>query len=92
MIVNQRKRLTRWSQKGTGYDAGSHSSDQSARSRNPVDSVALGVQTMEMGNGITPSSPLGGHEPSGVGANRMRLGQRMLEEAKAWGNSSYPKI
>ena len=44
--------------KGTGEDAGSHSSDQWALSRNPVDSVALRVQPMEMGNGGTPSGPL----------------------------------
>ena len=44
--------------KGTGYDAGRPRSDPSALSRNPVDSVALRVQTMEMGNGVTPSGPL----------------------------------
>ena len=83
MIVNQRKRLTRWSQKGIGYDAGSHRSDQAALSRNPVDSVALRVQTMEMGNGVTPQWL----SESRGGANRMLLGRRMPEEAKAWGNA-----
>jgi hypothetical protein len=87
VIVTQRKRLTRWSQKGTGYDAGSHRSDQQALSRNPVDSVALKVQTMEMGNGVTPSGSLWNRSAHGVGANRMRLGRRMPEEAKAWGNT-----
>src|SRR6516162_10576117 len=66
--------------KGTGYDAGSPSSDQWALSRNPVDSVALKVQTMEMGNGVTPQWL----SESRVGANRMLLGRRMPEEAKAW--------
>ena len=87
MIVTQRKRLTRGSQKGTGYDAGRPSSDQSALSRHPVDSVALRVQTMERGNGIPPSSPLRGSCPSRVGATRMRLGQRRREEANAWGHA-----
>ena len=83
MIVDQRKRLTRWSQNGTGYDAGNPSSDQWAPSRNPVDSVALRVQTMEMGNGVT-SQWLSEFR---VGANRMLLRRRMPEEAKAWGNA-----
>ena len=82
MIVNQRKRLTRWSQKGTGYDAGSPRSDPSALSRNPVDSVTLRGQPMEMGNGGTPQRP----SVYRVGANRMPLGRRMPEEANAWGN------
>jgi hypothetical protein len=47
----------------------------------------LRVQPMEMGNGVTPSGPLGGQLPPGVGANRMRLGKRMPEEANAWGNA-----
>src|SRR5262245_49478936 len=42
---------------------------------------------MELGNGITPSRPLPRQGPSRVGANRMRLGQRMLEEANAWGHA-----
>ena len=58
MIVDPRKRLKRWSQNGKGYDAGSHSPDQLALSSNPVDSVALRVRAMEMGNGVTPSCPL----------------------------------
>jgi hypothetical protein len=55
VMVNQRKRLTCWSPKGTGYDAGSQRFNQAALSRNPMDGVARWVQTMEMGNGITPS-------------------------------------
>jgi len=57
MNANQRKRLTRWSQNGTGYDPGSRDADQGARSRNPVESVALQVRAMEIGNGVTPSGP-----------------------------------
>jgi hypothetical protein len=69
--------------KGTGEDAGSHRTDPSAPSRNPVDSVTLRVRAMQMGNGVTPQwlSALR------VGANRMLLGRRMPEAAKAWGNA-----
>jgi hypothetical protein len=42
---------------------------------------------METGNGVTPNGPLWGWSPHGVGANRMLLGLRMPEEAKAWGSS-----
>jgi len=42
---------------------------------------------MGMGNGVTPSRPLGDWSPRRGGANRMRLGRRMPEEAKAWGNA-----
>src|SRR4029434_3340193 len=38
---------------------------------------------MAMGNGVTPQRL----SVSRVGANRMRLGRRMPEEAKAWGNA-----
>jgi hypothetical protein len=38
---------------------------------------------MKMGNGVTPQWL----SESRVGANRMLLGKRMLEEANAWGNA-----
>ncbi len=73
--------------KGKGYDAGGRYIDQWALSPNPVDSVALRVRAMEMRNGVTPSSSLWSRSCHAVGANRMRLGRRMPEEAKAWGNA-----
>jgi hypothetical protein len=42
---------------------------------------------MEVGNGVTPTGPLEGRSSHRVGANRMPVGRRMPEEAKAWGNA-----
>jgi hypothetical protein len=61
--------------------------DQQALSQNPVDSVALRVRSMEMGNGVTPSSSLWLWSCYGVGANHMLPGRRMPEEANARGNA-----
>jgi hypothetical protein len=61
--------------------------DRCALPRNPVESTALRMRAMEAGNGVTPTGPLGGRSPHGGGANRMPVGRRMPEEAKAWGNA-----
>jgi len=61
--------------------------DRHALPKNPVESTALRMRTMEAGNGVTPRGPLGCRSPHGVGANRMPRGKRMPEEAKAWGSA-----
>ena len=55
--------------------------------RNPVDSTALRMRTMETGNGGTLRSSRGDSWSLREGANRMLLGNRMPEEAKARGNA-----
>ena len=57
--------------------------DRYALPINPVESTALRMRAMGTGNGATPDCPLRGRSPHGVGANRMRLGRRMPEEANA---------
>ena len=42
---------------------------------------------MGIGNGVTPNGPLWSQSLHGVGANRMLLGRRMPEEAKAQGSA-----
>ena len=55
MNANQRKRLTRWSQKAQDKAPAAFDTDRSALPTNPVESTALRMRTMEPGNGVTPS-------------------------------------
>jgi hypothetical protein len=80
--VNQRKRLTRWSQKAQDTTPASETNDRFALSRNPMESTALRMRPMTTGNGVTPTNSLGGRSPSRAGAYRMLVGRRMPEEAK----------
>jgi hypothetical protein len=85
--VNQRKRLTRWRQMTQDKAPATFDIDRSALPRNPVESTVLRMQAMAAGNGVTPTGPLWGRSPQGVGTNRMPAGRRMPEEAKAWGSA-----
>ena len=87
MNANQRKRLTRWSQKAQDKAPASLDTDRSALPTNPVESTALRMRAMGTGNGVTSSNPLWRRSLDGVGASRMLLESRMPEEAKAWGNA-----
>ena len=87
MKANQRKRLTRWSQKAQDKAPAAFDTDRSALPINPVESTALRMRSMATGNGVTSSSPLWRRSLDGVGARRMLLESRMPEEAKAWGNA-----
>ena len=86
-MPNQRKRLTRWSQRTQDKAPATFYIDRCALPTNPVDSTALRMRAMEARNGVTPRGPLRGRSPLGVGANRMPRGRRMPEEAKAWGSA-----
>jgi hypothetical protein len=61
--------------------------DRIALPRNPVESTALRMRTMEAGNGVTPRGPLRSWSLLGAGTNRMPRGRRMPEEAKARGSA-----
>ena len=60
--------------------------DRSALPKNPVESTALRMRAMGIGNGVTSKGPLWSQSLHGVGANRMLLETRMPEEAKARGS------
>ena len=77
MNANQRKRLTRWSQKAQDKAPAAFDTDRSALPTNPVESTALRMRTMETGNGVTPS---GLSEMTGAGANRMADGEGFLKK------------
>jgi hypothetical protein len=85
--ANQRKRLTRWSQKAQDKAPASLDTDRSALPTNPVESTALRMCAMDTGNGGTSRSPLWRRSLDGGGASRMLLESRMPEEAKAWSNT-----
>jgi len=77
----------RWSQKAQDKAPATFDIDRHALPKNPVESTALRMRTMEAGNGVTLHGPLGSRSLPRVGANRMPCGRRMPEEAKAWGNA-----
>jgi len=52
--ANQRKRLTRWSQKAQDKAPAAFDTARSALPINPVESTALRMRIMETGNGVTP--------------------------------------
>jgi len=52
--ANQRKRLTRWSQKAQEKAPAAFDTARSALPTNPVESTALRMRIMEPGNGVTP--------------------------------------
>ena len=54
MNANQRKRLTRWSQKAQDKAPAAFDTDRSALPTNPVESTALRMRTMDTENGVTP--------------------------------------
>jgi hypothetical protein len=85
--ATQRKRLTRWSQTTQETAPATLDMDRCALPTNPVENTALTMRAMAAGNGVTPTGPLGGWSPHRVGANRMPLGRRMPEKAKARGNT-----
>jgi hypothetical protein len=86
-MTNQRKRLTRWSQKAQDKAPATFDIDRPALPKNPVESTALRMRAMEARNGVTPRGPLGSRSLLRVGASRMPRGRRMPEEAKAWGSA-----
>ena len=53
MKANQRKRLTRWSQKAQDKAPAAFYTDRCALPTNPVESTALRMRTMATGNGVT---------------------------------------
>ena len=57
MNANQRKRLTRWSQKAQDKAPAALDTDRSALPTNPVESTALRMRAMETGNGVTSTWP-----------------------------------
>ena len=86
-MLNQRKRLMRWSQKAQDKAPATFDIDRLALPKNPVESTALRMRAMEAGNGVTLPGPPGSWSLPRVGANRMPCGRRMPEEAKAWGSA-----
>ena len=80
MNANQRKRLTRWSQKAQDKAPAAFDTDQSALPINPVESTALRMRTMEPGNGVTPD--VLSERTTGAGANRMAYGEGFLKKQR----------
>ena len=80
MKANQRKRLTRWSQKAQDKAPASLDTDRSALPTNPVESTALRMRTMETGNGVTPY--VLSERTTGAGANRMAYGEGFLKKPR----------
>jgi hypothetical protein len=78
--ANQRKRLTRWSQKAQDKAPAAFDTDRSALPTNPVESTALRMRTMETGNGVTPS--VLSERMTGAGANRMAYGEGFLKKPR----------
>ena len=85
MNANQRKRLTRWSQKAQDMAPAAFDTDRSALLTNPVESTALRMRTMGVGNGVTR------HVLSCCDMRRCQphgMPGRIPQEAKAEGNAS----
>ena len=80
MKANQRKRLTRWSQKAQDKAPAAFDTDRSALPTNPVESTALRMRTMEPGNGVTPY--VLSERTTGAGANRMAYGEGFLKKPR----------
>ena len=80
MKANQRKRLTRWSQKAQDKAPAAFDTDRSALPINPVESTALRMRTMETGNGVTPY--VLSERTTGAGANRMAYGEGFLKKPR----------
>ena len=80
MNANQRKRLTRWSQKAQDKAPAAFDTDRSALPTNPVESTALRMRTMATGNGVTPS--VLSKRTTGAGANRMAYGEGFLKKPR----------
>jgi len=74
--LNQRKRLIRWSQKGTGPWAGGFRHVRPSPHRGPGGVFPLYVHRQtRCGNGVTPCVLSGDGQADGVGANRMACGE-----------------
>jgi hypothetical protein len=78
--ANQRKRLTRWSQKAQDKAPAAFDTDRSALPINPVESTALRMRSMATGNGVTPSGL--STRTTGAGANRMAYGEGFLKKPR----------
>ena len=79
MNAHQRKRLTRWSQKAQDKAPAAFDTDRSALPRNPVESTALRMRVMAIGNGVT-SYVLS--DILGAGANRKAYGEGFLKKLR----------
>ena len=69
-------------QTGTGYGTGSVHTDQLSLPPNPAERIVLRLRKTDLRNEGTPL-----RASCGAGANRMRGGRRIPQEAKAWGNA-----
>ena len=74
--LNQRKRLIRWSHKGTGLRAGGFLHVRHSPPTGPGGGFPLYVHRQtRCGNGVTPCVLSGDGQADGVGANRMACGE-----------------